>query len=163
MKRIMLLAAGFAASALVALAGCSTAQQSNAQADLAKLQTTVVNGCMVVQPTLVAVAAIDPVVSTAATANGLFCATAGAVTVTSVQTLISTGIPAIEQAVTASTLIPANQKPLIIAALGVFQLTAANALAVYGVPAASSAGAAPAASGTSASAVVPASVPAATQ
>lgn len=147
MKRIMLLAAGLAASALVALSGCSTAQQSNAQADLAKLQTAVVNGCMVVQPTLVAVAAIDPVVSTAATANGLFCATAGAITVTSVQTLLSTGIPAIEQAVTASTLIPANQKPIVIAALGVFQLTVTNALSVYGqtvvAPAATSPASAP--------------------
>jgi hypothetical protein len=127
----------------LALGACSTVQQASASADLAKLQTAVTNGCMVVQPTLMAVAAVDPVVSTAATANGLFCATAGAVTVTSVQTLVSTGIPAIEQAVTASTLIPANQKPLVMAALGVFQLTVTNALAVYGqasaAPAAASA------------------------
>lgn len=117
----------------MALFGCSTAQQASAVSALAKLQTQVQNGCMVVQPTLVAVAALDPVVATAATANGLFCATAGAITVTSVQSLIGTGIPAIEKAVTDSTVIPANQKPLIVAALGVFQLTITNAFATYGV------------------------------
>lgn len=142
MKKFMLLAAALVASVFLAV-GCSTTQQANTSADLAKLQTTVVNGCMVVQPTLMAVAAIDPVVSTAATANGLFCATAGAVSVTSVQVLVSTGIPAIEQAVTASTLIPANQKPIVIAALGVFQLTVSNALAVYGQPVSTAAASAP--------------------
>ncbi|SEI42996.1 hypothetical protein [Paraburkholderia diazotrophica] len=131
MKKLMLLAAGIVASAFL-IAGCSTTQQADASAKLAQLQTVVNNGCVVVQPTLVAVAAIDPVVSAAATANGLFCATAGAISVTSVQALISTGIPAIDKAVTESTLIPANQKPLVVAALGVFQLTVANALAVYG-------------------------------
>ncbi|NML34969.1 hypothetical protein [Paraburkholderia antibiotica] len=129
MKRIMLLAAGLVLS--IALGACSTAQQTSATADLAKLQAIVSNGCLVVQPTLTAVAALDPVVATAATANGLFCATAGAITVTSVQSLISTGIPAIEKAITDSTLVPAEQKPIIIAAIGVFQLTAVNALAVY--------------------------------
>jgi hypothetical protein len=71
-------------------------------------------------------------VSAAATANGLFCAAAGAITVTSVQSLIATGIPAIEKAITASTLVPADQKVVIVAAIGVFQLTVTNALAVYG-------------------------------
>ena len=118
--------------ALLALGACSTAQQATASADLAKLQTVVVNGCLVVQPTLMAVAAVDPTVAAAATANGLFCATAGAITVTSIQTLVSSGIPAIEKAVTDSTLVPANQKPLVVAALGLFQMTVANALAVYG-------------------------------
>lgn len=121
-----------AIAGLVALGGCSTAQQQTAAADLAKLQTVVNNGCMVVQPALVATAAIDPAISAVATANGLFCTAAGAITVTSAQSLVSTGIPAIEQAVTASTLIPANQKPLVMAALGVFQLTVTNALDVYG-------------------------------
>jgi hypothetical protein len=133
--------------ALLALGACSTAQQATASADLAKLQTTVVNGCMVVQPTLMAVAAVDPTVAAAATANGLFCATAGAITVTSIQTLVSSGIPAIEKAVADSTLVPANQKPLVVAALGLFQMTVSNALAVYGnASAATPASAAPAAS-----------------
>ncbi|WGS53602.1 hypothetical protein LFL96_21325 [Paraburkholderia sp. D15] len=127
--------AAFAAGLVaLALAACSTTQQATASADLAKLQTVVTNGCLVVQPTLVAVAAIDPAVSTVATANGLFCAASSAITVTSMQSLVSTGIPAIEQAVTASTLIPADQKPLVMAGLGVFQLTVVNALAVYGAP-----------------------------
>ncbi|WCM21340.1 hypothetical protein NDK50_07805 [Paraburkholderia bryophila] len=146
MFKKLCLAAGLVAS--IALGACSTAQQTSASADLAKLQAIVTNGCLVVQPTLMAVAAVDPVVSTAATANGLFCATAGAITVTSVQTLVSTGIPAIEQAVAASTLIPANQKPLVMAALGVFQLTVVNALAVYGQASAATPASAPAAAST---------------
>lgn len=130
MKKILAaFAAGFVA---LSLGACSTAQQADASAKLAQLQQIVANGCMVVQPALIATAAIDPAVSVAATANGLFCATAGAITVTSAQSLVGTGIPAIEQAVTASTLIPADKKPLIMAALGVFQLTVTNALAVYG-------------------------------
>lgn len=128
MKKLALLIAVFS----MALFGCTTAQEQSAVSALAKLQTQVQNGCMVVQPTLMAVAALDPVVATAATANGLFCATAGAITVTSVQSLIGTGIPAIQQAITASSVIPANQKPLIVAALGVFQLTVTNAFAAYG-------------------------------
>jgi len=144
MKKILAaFAAGFVA---LALGACSTAQQSDATAKLAQLQTVVNNGCLVIQPTLVAVAALDPAVSAAATANGLFCAAAGAITVTSVQSLISTGIPAIEQAITASTLVPADQKPLIVAAIGVFQLTVTNALAVY-----SSAASAPASAPVAAS------------
>lgn len=149
MKR-MLLAAGIAAS--MALAACSTAQQATATADLAKLQTTVVNGCMVVQPTLESVAALDPAIAAAATANGLFCSTAGAITVNSVQTLLATGVPAIEKAINASNQIPANEKPIFIAAIGIFELTLQNAMTVYGQPAAT----APAAS-------APAAAPAVTQ
>jgi hypothetical protein len=127
-KLIAALAAGIVA---LALGACSTTQQADASAKLAQLQQVVANGCMVVQPSLIAAAAIDPTISVAATANGLFCATAGAINVASTQTLVSTGIPAIEKAVTDSALIPAEQKPLIVAALGVFQLTVANALMVY--------------------------------
>lgn len=128
--------AAFAAGVVaLALGACSTAQQAAATGDLAKLQTTIVNGCMVVQPTLSAVAAIDPTVAAVAAANGLFCTAAGSITVTSVQSLVSTGIPTMEQAITASTVIQANQKPIIIAAIGVFQLTVMNALSVYGAPA----------------------------
>jgi hypothetical protein len=127
-KLIAALAAGIVALALCA---CSTTQQADASAKLAQLQQVVANGCMIVQPSLIAASAIDPAISVAATANGLFCATAGAINVASIQTLVSTGIPAIEKAVTDSALIPAEQKPLIVAALGVFQLTVANALMVY--------------------------------
>lgn len=137
------LALGIVISSMLALGACSTAQQANTAETLAQLQTQVEQGCMVVQPTLQAVAVLDPAVAAAATANGLFCATAGAITVTSVQQLIGTGIPAIEQAVTASTLIPAQNKPIIMAGLGLFQLTITNAFAAYGkaLPAAPASGA----------------------
>ncbi|UVT04564.1 hypothetical protein [Burkholderia glumae] len=131
MKKLMLLAAG-AVLAVASLAGCSTASQQSAVGALATLQTAVKNGCTVVQPTLVAVAAIDPAVSAAAAANGLFCTAATSITVTSAQALIGTGIPAIETAVLASKLIPNNQKPIAIAALGVLQISVTQALAVYG-------------------------------
>ena len=128
MKKLALLIAVFS----MALFGCTTAQEQSAVSALAKLQTQVQNGCMVVQPTLMAVAALDPVVATAATANGLFCATAGAITVTSVQSLIGTGIPAIQKAINASTFIPANEKPIYAAVVGIFQVTVTNAFAAYG-------------------------------
>lgn len=132
-SKMLLLAAGLALSALF---GCSTAQQQTAAGDLAKLQTTVVNGCAVVQPTLQSVAVLDPAVAAAATANGLFCASAGAITVTSIQTLLATGVPALEKAINASTQIPANEKPIFIAAIGIFELTLQNAMNVYGQSAA---------------------------
>lgn len=132
MKRMLLIAAGLA---LAALSACSTMQQQDAAGNLAKLQTTVVNGCAVVQPTLQSIAVIDPAVAAAATANGLFCSTAGAITVSSVQTLLATGVPAMEKAINESTQIPANQKPLFIAAIGIFSLTLQNAMTVYGQPA----------------------------
>jgi hypothetical protein len=116
----------------IALSACTSAQLQTAQGNLAKLQTAVVNGCMVVQPVLVSVAALDPTLAAAATANGLFCAGASSVSVTSVQTAISTGIPAISAAVNSSTVIPADKKPLIAGALGAFQLLLTNALEVYG-------------------------------
>ncbi|WP_186153466.1 hypothetical protein [Burkholderia gladioli] len=136
-KKLMPLAAG-AALAVAILAGCSTAAQPSAAGTLVTLQTAVKNGCTVVQPTLMAVAAIDPVVSTAATANGLFCTAATSITVTSAQALIRTSIPALESAVLASKLIPDSQKPIAIAALGVLQLSVTQALAVYGQAAATS-------------------------
>lgn len=120
-----------ALGAAIAVAACSTAQQATATGDLQKLQTLVSQGCQVVQPTLTAVAALDPSVSGVATANGLFCATASSITVTSVQTLLATGIPAIDAAITQSTLIPAANKPLYIAALGIFQLTVQNAMNAF--------------------------------
>lgn len=116
----------------MALFGCTSAEQQTAVDALAKLQTTVSSGCLVVQPTLQAVALLDPALAAAATANGLFCTAASAVSVASVQSLIGTGIPQIEQAVMASTLVPADKKPIIVAALGIFQLTVTNAFAAYG-------------------------------
>lgn len=132
MKRMLLIAAGLALSVLF---GCSTAQQQNAAGNLAKLQTTVVNGCQVVQPTLQSIAVLDPTVAAAATANGLFCSAAGSITVSSIQTLLATGVPTLEKAINESSQIPANEKPIFIAAIGIFQLTLQNAIMVYGQPA----------------------------
>lgn len=130
MKR-MLLAAGFALSAFF-FAGCSTTQQANVQSALAKLQTQVNDGCTTMQPMLMSVAALDPTFAAAATANGLFCQAALTLNAATVQTAIATGIPAINSALTASTLIDADKKPLIAGALGAFQLLLTNALQVYG-------------------------------
>jgi hypothetical protein len=130
MFKRMLLAAGIAAS--IAFAGCTTAQQANVQSALAKLQTQVNDGCMVVQPVLISVAALDPTFAAAAAANGLFCQAALTLNAATVQTAISTGIPAINSALAASTLIPVDKKPLIAGALGAFQLLLTNALQVYG-------------------------------
>jgi hypothetical protein len=124
MKRIIL-------SIALLLGACTAAQQQTATADLAKLQTAVVQGCEVIQPTLQSIGALDPSVTAVATANGLFCATASSITVTSVQSLLATGIPAVDAAINASTFIPANQKPLLIAAIGIGQLTIQNALAIF--------------------------------
>jgi hypothetical protein len=150
MKRTttMLLVAGFATLAL--LSGCSTAQQESATAAVAKLQTDVANGCLVVQPTLASIAVIDPAVGAIATANSVFCAANAAINASSITTIVNTSIPATETAVNASTLIPAAQKPVIIGALTAFQVALSTALVVYNQ-------AQPAATATAASAPVAAS------
>jgi len=146
MKRFAQLAALLIA---VCLGACSTAQQQTATQLLTKLQADVVAGCQVIQPTLQSVAALDPSITAVATANGLFCTTASSVTVTSVQSLLATGIPAVDAAINASTLIPAANKPLLIAAIGIGKLTIQNALAAFNQASATT------------SAPVPASAPAA--
>lgn len=109
----------------------STSIADKAAAILANLQTVVVNGCSVVQPTLQSISGVDASVSAAATANGLFCTAASSITVTSAQTLLDTGIPAVISAVNASTYIAAAQKPIIVAALSLFELTVKNAITAY--------------------------------
>ncbi|WP_183039277.1 hypothetical protein [Paraburkholderia tropica] len=136
-KLFAALAAGIVALALSACGstGTSTATSTTVAATaatiLANLQTVVVNGCSVVQPTLESLSSIDASVAAAATANGLFCTTASAITVTSAQTLLDTGIPAVISAVNASTYIAAAQKPIIVAALSLFELTVKNAITAY--------------------------------
>lgn len=142
MFKKLCLAAGLVAS--LALGACAvpsastsatstdaTTSAAKAAAILTNLKTVVVSGCSVVQPTLESISAIDPSVTVAATANGLFCTTASAITVTSAQTLLDTGIPAVIDAVTASTYIDAKQKPIIVAALSLFALTVKNAITAY--------------------------------
>ncbi|WP_070106506.1 hypothetical protein [Burkholderia plantarii] len=133
MKKILAaLAAAAAVFLLVACAGQGATSTAPAPSSiLVKLQSAIVDGCSVVQPTLESVAALDPTVSAAATANGLFCTTASAITVTSAQSLIDTGVPAVIAAVNASTYIPAAQKPIIVAAISLFGLTVKNAIAAF--------------------------------
>jgi hypothetical protein len=167
MKKIF---AAFAAGLVAfALGGCAapnvstsvtaTTPAATAAAILANLKTVVVNGCSVVQPTLQSISTIDGSVTAAATANGLFCTAASSITVTSAQTLLDTGIPAVISAVNASTFIDPAQKPIIVAALSLFGLTVKNAIAAYNTAIASmvSTTAAPASAPGAASAPVAAS------
>ncbi|QKM56870.1 hypothetical protein B7759_04622 [Burkholderia glumae] len=144
MKKILAaLAAAAAVLSLVACAGpASNSTAPTPATTLAKLQTAIVNGCSVVQPTLESVAALDATVSAAASANGLFCTAASSITVTSAQSLVDTGVPAVIAAVNASAYIQAAQKPVIVAAISLFGLTVKNAIAAFN---SASAAAAPAA------------------
>lgn len=78
--KTLLIVAGIS---LAALSACSTTQQDNLNTQLANLNKTnllalqaIKNGCAVVQPTLTAASAASPQVATAATVNGVVCATA---------------------------------------------------------------------------------------
>jgi hypothetical protein len=73
--------------ALLALGACSSTQQANLNTTLANLNQTnlialqtISNGCKIVQPTLTAAAVASPQVATAATVNGVVCATADVAT-----------------------------------------------------------------------------------
>ncbi|MBU9153096.1 hypothetical protein KTD28_00570 [Burkholderia gladioli] len=137
MKKI--LAALAAAAAVLSLAACAGAGTGTTPGSttttpstlLAKLKTAIVDGCSVVQPTLESVAALDPAVSAVADANGLFCTAASSITITSAQSLVDTGVPAVIAAVNASAYIQAAQKPVIVAAIGLFGLTVKNAIAAF--------------------------------
>ena len=79
MKKVLL-----AVAVVVALAGCSSAQQTNMNTTLANLNQTnllalqaIKNGCAIVQPTLAAASAASPDVAAAAGVNAVVCATAG--------------------------------------------------------------------------------------
>lgn len=144
MKKLMLLAAGIAASIVLMLAGCAiqppapstTAStlatlQATAAQKLAALQSAANSACNVIQPTLQSVALLDPAVNAAATANGLFCGAVAALDVSTIQSIIKTGIPAVDSAINSSTVIKATDKPVIIAAIGIFVTTVQNALTAY--------------------------------
>ncbi|WP_321865749.1 hypothetical protein [Paraburkholderia tropica] len=166
---IVALALGACASTGTSTSTSTTTTSSSVAATaatiLANLQTVVVNGCSVAQPTLESLSSIDGTITAAATANGLFCTAASSITVTSAQTLLDTGIPAVIAAVNASTYIADAQKPIIVAALSLFELTVKNAIAAYnnamtatyGVLGTASASSSSAASDTAASAAVAAS------
>jgi hypothetical protein len=133
MKKLIVITAVLVA-ALAALAGCSTAQQATAQQVLAKLQTDVQGGCQVFQATEPSVAifiAADPTANAVITGVNLACTANAAINVASVNTLVSTGIPAAITAVNNSTVIPAAQKPVIIGALTALNVALSTALVVY--------------------------------
>ena len=126
MKRLLVCVAAF-----LALGACTTAQQQTAQADAAKVQQIIANGCLIVQPTLTSVQVLDPALAPFVVANGAFCAAVSAVNVASLSTMIGTGIPQAEALVNASVLIPADQKPIIIGALTAFQVALSSAMIVF--------------------------------
>lgn len=112
------------------LGACSTAQQQTAQADAAKAQQVIANGCLIVQPTLMSVQTLDPALAPFAVANGAFCAAVSAVNVASIQTMVQTSIPQAMQLVQSSTLVPGEQKPIIVGALTAFQVALSSAMIV---------------------------------
>lgn len=128
MKKLFSLLALFAG--LCFLGACSTAQQVSATQAAAKAQKILADGCLIVQPTLMSVQAIDPAIAPFVVANGAFCAGVGTVSVASIQSMVSTAIPAAEQLITSSTLIPEGNKPVIIGALTAFQVALSSAMLV---------------------------------
>lgn len=135
MKR-MLLAAGFAALAI--LAGCSTAQQADVAQKAQFLQTQVTKACSVVQPTLLSIKAMevaDPaqeaVFSTLADLNGKVCVAGAAVDPSSVSTLINTSIPAALQVVALVPMDPATKMGVQVGLIA-FQTALSAALVQYG-------------------------------
>lgn len=132
MKKLLALAAGIALS--IAFAGCTTAEQANAQQVLAKLNTDVAGACTVFQaaePGVAVFIAADQTVNAVVTGVNLACVANASINVASVNTLVSTSIPAAINAVNASAVIPANQKPTIIAALTSLNIALSTALVVY--------------------------------
>lgn len=115
---------------LALLAACSTAQQQNAQQQLVKAQQLIVQGCTIVQPTLVSVQTMDPAIAPFVLANGAFCAAQNAINVASIQTMVSTSIPAAIALVNSSTLIPSAQKTPVIGGLTAFQIALSGAMIV---------------------------------
>jgi hypothetical protein len=86
--------------AVLALAACSTAQQTNVNDTLANLNKTnllalqaINNGCKIVQPTLVAAGAASPQVAAAAGVNAVVCSTA-AVAADAASAVVSAQAPA---------------------------------------------------------------------
>ena len=115
----------------LALAACSSAQQITAQQAMARLQTDVSNGCLIVQPTLVSVQTLDPDLAPFVVANGAFCAANSTINVTSIQAMVNTSIPAAEALVNSSPLIPTDKKPVVVGALTAFQIALSTALVIY--------------------------------
>lgn len=141
MKKLMLLAAGIAASFLVVMAGCTTAQQQDMAALAANAKTQVAKACAVIQPTLLDLSASLPAdanLKLLAEDNGKLCAAAAALDATSVQGLINTVIPQAIGLVGLLPIDPAAQTSVRLA-LGAASIALSNWLVVYGSPAATAA------------------------
>lgn len=146
MKKLMPLAAGIVASALIVVAGCTTAQQQKLSdlAAIAKVQ--VAQACAVVQPTLLDMSASLPAdtnLKQLAADNGQICAAAQALDVASAQSLVNTLIPQAIGLVGMLPIDPAAQASIRLA-LGAASIALSNWLVIYGTPAAT----APAATST---------------
>ncbi|TDV39507.1 hypothetical protein C7405_101626 [Paraburkholderia caballeronis] len=136
MKKLMLLAAGIATSALIVLAGCTSAQQQNLAILAAQAQANVVKACAVVQPVLLDLSAsipADPNLALLAADNGKLCTAVATLDPTNAQSLVNTVIP---QAIGLVSLLPidAGTQATIRLALGAASLALSNWLAVYGTP-----------------------------
>ncbi len=83
---------------LAGLTACSVLPSNPVDA-LTALRTQVSKACLVVQPTLVSLVALDPNLATVAQVSNAVCLAAPTLDTTSVQALLDSGIPAIEQAV----------------------------------------------------------------
>lgn len=132
MFKNLCLTAGLVAT--IVLGACSSAQQQTAQQVAAKLQADVTGACTVftaTEPGLQVFLAADPTVNTVVTGVNLFCAANASINVASLNTLVSTSIPAAIAAVNASTVIPAAQKPVIVGVLTALNLALSTALVVY--------------------------------
>lgn len=132
MLKKLCLAAGFAA--LVALVGCTAAQQQTIDAVAANAKAQVSQACTIVQPVLLNLSASvpgDANLALLAADNGKLCAAVTALDATSVQSLINTVIP---QAIGLAALLPidAATQTTVKIALGAASLALSNWLLVYG-------------------------------
>lgn len=133
MKKILL------AIVVLALAACTTQQQTNVTQAALKAKAQISNACTVVQPTLVdiqagvgtqdaiAAATIQQIVAQ----NGKFCAAVTNLDATSAQSLINTTIPGIIQLVSTLPIDPVKKTTIQIA-LGAASIALSNFLVVYG-------------------------------
>jgi hypothetical protein len=133
MKRIMLLAAGLVASALL-FAGCTPAQLQNAQTAAQKFQSDVTLACNVIQPAIApwapffvgnaAVTAFNADVLLACSGNALL-------NLTSVDNVINSSAKAAQTVVAQIPGLTAPQVALIQGLVGAFKGSLQNALAAY--------------------------------
>lgn len=119
---------------LFGIVGCTSQQQAQLAVLAANAKAKAANACMVIQPTLVDLAAAQPTNTTLATFrddNAKLCAAVTSLDATSVQSLVNTSIP---QLITLTNLLPIDpaQKSAIQLALTAASIALSNWLTVYG-------------------------------